>query len=230
LTGTFGGALRNSAANRSYPFEYAISSADTWEQKSITISGDTSGTWLTTNGLGINVFFGLGVGPDRSGTADSWAGANYLSATGATSVVGTNGATWYVTGVQLEVGSTATSFDYRPYGTESALCQRYFSKMIALNSGSYTVFGSGYANNTTLAKIYIKYPVTMRSSPTASQANLAIANNAVLQNLTGISNAEVGSDTCLIDATVSSGLTAGTSYLLYASGSSNAFLALSAEL
>jgi hypothetical protein len=130
LTGTFGGALRNANATRSYPFAYTISSANTWEQKSVTIAGDTTGTWLTTNGNGMSVIFGLGMGSTYSGTAGAWASSNFLSATGATSVVGTNGATFYITGVQLEVGSTATSFDYRPYGTELALCQRYFQRII----------------------------------------------------------------------------------------------------
>jgi hypothetical protein len=83
---------------------------------------------LTTNGIGIKVIFGLGVGSTYSGTAGSWAGAITFQPTGATSVVGTNGATFYITGVQLEKGSTATSFDYRPYGTELALCRRYYFK------------------------------------------------------------------------------------------------------
>jgi hypothetical protein len=132
LTGTFGGSLTNGGFDRSYPFTYTISSANTWTQISITIAGDTSGTWSTTNGSGITVNFGLGVGSTISGTAGAWAGASYYSATGATSVVGTNGATWYVTGVQLEKGSTATSFDYRPYGTELALCQRYYEEIEVL--------------------------------------------------------------------------------------------------
>jgi hypothetical protein len=126
LTGTFGGSFTNSGNSRSYPFTYTISSANTWEQKSITVAGDTSGTWLKTNGQGITIYFSLGMGSTRSGTAGAWAGANYLSATGATSVVGTSGATFYITGAQLEKGSTATSFDYRPYGTELQLCQRYY--------------------------------------------------------------------------------------------------------
>jgi hypothetical protein len=125
LTGTFGGALTNNDANRCYPFAYTISVADTWEYKTVTIPGDTSGTWLTTTGSGIRVFFTLGAGPDRSGTADAWTGSTILSPTGSVSVIGTLNATWYITGVQLEKGSTATSFDYRPYGTELALCQRY---------------------------------------------------------------------------------------------------------
>ena len=133
LTGTFGGALQNSAYNYTYPFTFTISAANTWEQKTITIVGATSGTWLTTNGNGLRVVFGLGVGSTYSGTAGAWAGTEYHSATGAVSVVGTNSATFYLTGVQLEKGSTATSFDYRPYGTELALCQRYYQFINRIN-------------------------------------------------------------------------------------------------
>jgi hypothetical protein len=126
LTGTFGGTFKNSDNTRSYPFTYTISAADTWEYKTVTVAGDTSGTWLTTTGVGIRLEFGLGCGPDGSGTAGAWASANLFSATGATSVIGTLNATWYITGVQLEVGSVATPFERRPYGTELALCQRYY--------------------------------------------------------------------------------------------------------
>jgi hypothetical protein len=164
LTGTFGGSLANSANNRSYAFTYTISSANTWEQKFVTIGGDTSGTWLTTNGIGIRVNFGLGVGSTYSGTAGSWAGTEYDSATGATSVVGTNGATWYVTGVQLEKGNIATSFDVRPYGTELALCQRYFEKS-NYSSGDY-IGSSGFAQ--TSGNAYFSYvcAVEKRATPT----------------------------------------------------------------
>ena len=127
LTGTFGGSLVNSAFDRSYPFTYTISAANTWETKSVTITGDTTGTWVgATNGIGCRLYFGLGAGSTYSGTAGAWSANAFTSATGATSVVGTSGATFYITGVQLEKGSTATSFDYRPYGTELGLCQRYF--------------------------------------------------------------------------------------------------------
>jgi hypothetical protein len=126
LTGTFGGALKNSAGNRSYPFTYTISVANTWEQKTITIAGDTSGTWVTNNGIGIYVQLGLGTGSTWNGTAGAWAAGNFISATGATSVVGTNGATFYITGVQLEVGSSATPFERRLYNQELANCQRYY--------------------------------------------------------------------------------------------------------
>jgi hypothetical protein len=128
LTGTFGGALNNSAGDRSYPFSFTISAANTWEQKTITIAGDTTGTWLSNNGIGIQLIFGLGSGATFSGTAGAWAAGNLRTATGATSVVGTNGATFYLTGVQLEVGSKASAFERRPYGMELQLCQRYYEK------------------------------------------------------------------------------------------------------
>ena len=127
LTGTFSGALANSAVSRSYPFSYTISSANTWTQISVTIAGDTSGTWVgATNGIGIRIWINLGAGSTLSTTGGAWAAGDYRATTGSVSVVGTNGATFYITGVQLEKGSTATSFDYRPYGTELVLCQRYY--------------------------------------------------------------------------------------------------------
>jgi hypothetical protein len=169
LTGTFGGSLRNAAATRSYPYTYTINSANTWEQKTITIAGDTSGTWVgATNGAGMYVFFGLGVGSNGSTTAGAWATGNYSSATGATSVVGTNGATFYITGVQLEKGSTATSFDYRPYGTELQLCQRYYEILMQSSSGDANRPSSTAA---TTSDIYfnILYKVNKRTtSPTVS--------------------------------------------------------------
>jgi hypothetical protein len=173
LTGTFGGALKNSAENRSYPFTYSISVADTWEYKTITITGDTSGTWLATNGIGIIISFGLGAGPDRSGTAGAWNSNNNASATGAVSVIGTLNATWYITGVQLEKGSTATSFDYRPYGTELALCQRYTYALTTPGGVQYFMAGSGLFATTTAGFIGIPFPTPMRSIPSLSPAPTA---------------------------------------------------------
>jgi len=194
LTGTFGGALTNSANNRSNPFTYSIPTANTWTPISVTIAGDTSGTWLTTNGKGIQLTFGLGVGSTFSGTASAWAAAQYFSATGATSVVGTNGATFYITGVQLEVGTNATSFEYRPYGTELALCQRYFLKSYdqatvpgANISGTYyglistSISDSGVS---TYCPGGITFPVQMRTNPTIAYYD-AVGNGSKFSTLTG---------------------------------------------
>jgi hypothetical protein len=154
LTGTFGGSLENSAEDRAYVFTYTISSANTWEQKTITIAGDTTGTWLTDNNIGIRIFWGLGVGSTFSGTAGSWGSTPYYSATGAVSVVGTSGATFYITGVQLEVGSSATGFEYRQYGQELALCQRYYA----------VIQGIVFTSLTQIPTLF--FPVSLRTTGT----------------------------------------------------------------
>jgi hypothetical protein len=138
-TGTFGGSLFNNAANRSYPFTYTIASANTWTSASVTIAGDTSGSWTQTNGAGIYLNFDLGSGTSRVGTAGAWAGATYWGASGCQSIVATSGATFYITGVQLEVGTQATSFEYRQYANELALCQRYYETWLN-DSGTTSLF------------------------------------------------------------------------------------------
>ena len=169
LTGTFGGSINNSAQNRSYPFSYTISSANTWEQKSVTIAGDTTGTWIgATNGVGLYLWIGLGVGSTFSGTAGAWAGSNFRTVTGATSVVGTNGATFYITGVQLEVGSVATPFERRPYGTELMLCYRYCFRYCLGNSDTALGIGSYYNSGTLFWTTCL--PTSMRGSITATIA------------------------------------------------------------
>lgn len=164
LTGTHGGAIRNNSANRSYPFSYTIVAADTWEQKIITIPGDQSGTWDKTNTTGILVIFNLGAGSTMSGTSGAWAGANYTAPTGATSVVGTNAATWYITGVQFEAGSTATPFEYRQYTTELALCQRYLPMYRFITGQELAINGMTYGTNYSFHGITL--PVQPRVAPT----------------------------------------------------------------
>ena len=158
LTGTFGGALMNNDYDRSYPFTYTIVAANTWEYKTITIPGDTTGTWVNGNTTGLQVHFGLGSGSTYSGTAGAWVGSMKFTATGATSVVGTLGATWYVTGVQLEEGSQATPFEYRQQGTELALCQRYHEQIAAGIMG--------FAYTSTNMDFPILWKVTKRAAPT----------------------------------------------------------------
>jgi hypothetical protein len=160
VTGTFGGSLENSAENRAYPFTYAISSANTWEQKSVTINGDTTGTWLTTNGVGIRLNFGWGVGSTLSGTANAWAAADYRSATGATNLMATLSATWQITGVQLEQNTSATPFERRLYNQELANCQRYYFNDFTNCQGSFYSSSAIVGTN--------RLPVTMRALPSVS--------------------------------------------------------------
>jgi hypothetical protein len=231
LTGTFGGAIKNSAENRAYPFTYTITAANTWEKETITIAGDTSGTWLATNGVGITILFSLGTGATISGTAGAWAAGNLFSATGATSVVGTNGATFYITGVQLEKGRVATSFDVRPYGTELSLCQRYYYRSTPTNGQPY---GSGFNYSTTQSVIYVNFPTQMRSAPTALEqtgtaSDYAVVRVAGLTASSSVPTFNTGSVSGSEVIFVTSGLTAASGVI----GRSNAtasYLGWSAEL
>jgi hypothetical protein len=238
VTGTFGGALRNSANNRSYPFTYSISVANTWEQKSVTIPGDTTGTWLTTTGIGIVVNFSLMAGTNFAGTAGAWAAAGVQGATGQVQLATTLNATWYITGVQLEKGSTATSFDYRPYGTELALCQRYYYKTFpaAANSALNLV---GYISSTTEAVLNGQYPVVMRTAPTALEQS-GTASNYRITTSTGaancssvpVHNSSTNEYGPAVTFTVASGLVAGQGALGRTGSTTGAsgYLAWSAEL
>jgi len=232
LTGTFGGVFNNSGATRSYPFTYTISAANTWEQKSITVTGDTSGTWLTTNGAGIEIRFGLGVGSSQSGTAGSWSGSTFLGATGATSVVGTNGATFYITGVQLEAGSVATPFERRSFGQELALCQRYYFKM--LNDTGGTIYLStlqAYNASAAFGKL-IDLPVPMRATPTCVASGTFTPHNTTGGTTTAFSSTTIDAPSKYNLSTGnwsgSSGLTAGQATGL--GTSNNAYIDASAEL
>ena len=144
LTGTFGATINNNAQNRTYPFTYTISSANTWTQVTATIPGCTDGTWVTNNGIGARLRFNLGTGSTYSAAAGAWSTTSLIFApTGATSVVGTSGATFYITGVQLEAGTTATPFEYRQYGTELQLCQRYYEKSYDQGTVPGTITNNG---------------------------------------------------------------------------------------
>jgi len=181
VTGTFGGSVGNSAFNRSYPFTYTISTANTFEYKTITIAGDTTGTWLTNNGIGVRLYFGLGVGSNLSGTAGAWAGVGTTSATGATNLMATVSATFYITGVQLEQNTSATPFERRLYGQELANCQRYYEKSYAQGTApgtavSYPVIGmsfNGMSNTSGQKYVISTFKVTKRASPTMTYYDIA---------------------------------------------------------
>jgi hypothetical protein len=172
LTGTFSGALRNSTDARSYPFTYTVSSANTWTTINVTIAGDTTGTWVTNNGTGIKVVWNLGCGSTYlASSGGSWQSANYYGVTGSVSVVGTNGATFYITGVQLEVGSSATGFEYRQYQQELALCYRYYRRYTGSN-GAYTALGIGVtASSTSISRWGFMLDIPMRATPSIGFTN-----------------------------------------------------------
>jgi hypothetical protein len=208
LTGTFGGNIENAAETQCYPFNYTISSANTWTQVSVTIPGSTTGTWNTNNTVGLYLCLDLGSGSSTKGTANTWQAGGKFSPTGTTNLVSTSGATLYITGVQLEAGSVATPFEQRLYGTELALCQRYFY-VIASGSG---YISNAAAQTTTNAFGMYTLPVTMRTSPTGSvvtgtnyyrflandiddyvdsvYANGQSPNNVIIGNSTQISNTQ----------------------------------------
>lgn len=175
LTGTFGGCLQNTSNNRAYAFTYTITATNTWEYKTITIPGETSGTWGSTNSGGIHINLDLGSGSTKQISPGSWQAVDANAATGCTSIVGTNGATWYMTGFQLEVGTIATPFERRLYGQELALCQRYYSKSYDIGTAPGTatqlnMVGGAFQGASGLGGAYgsVQFPVIMRTSPTVS--------------------------------------------------------------
>jgi len=192
LTGTFGGSIFNGDATRSYTFSYTISSANTWTTISVTIAGDTSGTWSTNNSPGLGVRFGLGSGSTFSGTAYTWQAGNLIQPTGTVSVVGTSGATFYITGVQLEKGSTATSFDYLDYGRSLIQCQRYFEMSypqgIAPGTASQQTTSLSVYNNSPTAStaatmtIPVRFKASKRASPTVTIYQPTTGATGVMRN------------------------------------------------
>jgi len=224
LTGTFGGSVQNSAGNRAYGFSYTINSANTWEYKTVTIAGDTTGTWLTNNGIGIRLRFGLGVGSSL-GNSLGWQAASGNAPTGSVSVVGTNSATWYITGVQLEKGTQATAFDYIPVGAELVLCQRYFTKSQSWAGAVGSTEGQGliawYAVTTAVAAGWASHKVSMRTQPTITIYKQDGTINATNRFIDGA--AVTGTTTCpepgiegfRYVSNASGGFTAGTYYQFY---------------
>ena len=168
LTGTFAVTLQNSARDRSYVSTYTINQADTFEQKTITITGDVAGTWIgATNGIGLRLIFDIGSGTSRETTAGAWQSGNYTRTSGSARINTTTGATFYITGVKLEEGSEATDFQHTSYGEELAKCQRYYFKSSTMatsfadaTSPSYTFRGKRYSKHS--------LPTIMRVNPTVT--------------------------------------------------------------
>ena len=230
ITGTYAVAFWNSSFNRNYVATYTINSANTWEQKTVTITGDTSGTWETGNGQGITVYWDLGSGSNYNGTSGSWLAYGAIRTSSTANWISTNGATFYITGVQLEKGSTATSFDYRPYGTELMLCQRYYYNHV---KGNGVTFSLGTYYSSTYISSYVQFPVTMRAIPSGVIASgtdyYAFYRNSatdLVNALTYAGGSTQGGE--LYNNSDASG-TAGQSGFLYSNNNSSS-IAFSAEL
>jgi hypothetical protein len=163
LTGTFCYSVRNSAINRSYIKEFSLSSADTWERISFTIPGDTSGTWLTTNGIGSIHTISLSLGSTYQGTANQWNTSNVSATSNQVNFLSSTDNEFFLTGWQVEIGDTATPFEHEDIGTTLAKCQRYYVKFEA--QGTYTNYAFGSVTNGTTAEVHASLPVTMRDEP-----------------------------------------------------------------
>jgi len=234
LTGTFAGSILNNGNDRSYPFTYTINSANTFEYKTVTITGDTSGTWTRDSSIGLRVLFNLGQGSTYSTTANAWASGYYGSVTGTTNLLATSGATLYITGVQLEKGTTASSFEFRSFGTELALCQRYCYAQNKLVTNNYYAFGTAFATGATTGQLGTPFPVSLRSNPSAtySAANLFFLDSMVSSSagFTAIVADQVGNNYGYSSFTGGTGSTAGYSGRWLANNAAAAWVIWSAEL
>jgi hypothetical protein len=232
ITGTFGVVLRSANAGLSYAISFTYSSANTWQLVTATVPGPTTGTFNTDNTVGFSVNWDLGVGPTLSISATgAWQTANALGLTGGTKLNATTGATYQLTGVQLEVGSFATTFERRPYGMELQLCQRYYYRLAPVGSGLELIPGLNPGTTSNLVKVPM--PVSMRTSPSISfsSAGWGFVRNRgsfTAYTTTGVS-ARDGSQPAFayFDATVSSGLTSAE--IAYTAINDGSWLAFSAE-
>jgi len=197
VTGTYALRLRNQAGNRSYVATYTINAANTFETKSVTIAGDTSGTWAKDNTIGILLTFDLGSGSNYNTTAGAWQAGDFTRTSGCVNFIATSGATFYITGVQLEAGTAASPFEYRQYGTELALCQRYYETStvyLVANSAAYTPFVFPYT--------------TKRAAPTVTTSGMPSGisgSNSGINNYSGYFNISALAS-AIVTATVSAEL------------------------
>lgn len=233
LTGQFGGAVRNSNGTQSYPFAFTVNAANTFEYKTVLISGPTAGTWATDNTAGIVLVFSAGAGSSLKGTAGVWSTASLADATGSNSLVGTSGATFYITGVQLEAGVKATNFDYRPYGIELALCQRYCEVIRRTAVGSEAdTFAVGVWSGATNVDAVYKYYVQKRAVPTVSFSGTSgfefLRSALAWEPVTSWNTPEVSVNTVRFNALVATGDTRGFTTELRVQGTNT--ITISAEL
>jgi hypothetical protein len=234
ITGTYIVSFIDSGSDNGYPASYTISSANTWEQKTITLTLSDYGSWAgsSTSARNLTVNFDLGSGSDRDLTnLNAWndGAANDFSHSSQTDWVGTTGATFYLTGVQLELGSTATDFEHRSYGEELALCQRYFEKLGNPDGVSGNVFfGITSATNATSARgPRIDFKVTKRATPTiALTGSLYYLSGPTWQSTAGWET----TTQFIFGSQTTTGGVAGTAYTLSTTSGAGNYITADAEL
>ena len=231
LTGTFSGSMRSSSGGRSYVFSYTINAANTWERKSITLTGDTTGSWSTGVDVGIILSWSLGAGSTFSTTANAWTAGNFFGETGASNVIATLGATWDVTGVQLELGSVATEFTLAgaTIQGELAACQRYYFRFGG--SSNYQRFANGLFQSSTQAWTILEHPVPMRANPTATDwSSIALFDGNSVMAITSLVAVEYAPNATGLLFAVASGSAQYRPAQIFANNTTSAYLGLSAEL
>ena len=184
LTGTFGGYIANGDESRIYIFQYTINAASTWEQKTVTLTLATNGTWATDNSAGMRAFFSLGAGSSYIGTANTWLTSYAQQASGNINVINTINATWQITGVQLESGTVASPFERRDYGRELMMCMRYYETQSGYNTLIYS--DNALASGT----VPFTFSVVKRANPTIVLTNPSgTLSNTGTQSAVSISTA-----------------------------------------
>ncbi len=230
-TGTYTMVFFHRDATKQFSKSYTISSANTWEKKTITVVGNTANGIDNDNAKSFDIWFNLGAGSNfTSGSlSSSWEAeteANY--AVGQVNLADNTANEWYITGVQLEAGQTASEFEFLPHDVNRRRCDRYFQRI--LSDSAYTAFGAGTVYNSTLAPTFVPYRLEMRSSPTFSVSNVLFTQGDSSKGVTSISSTNAGKSSLYIDLNCSSGMTTGRGGLLLASNNSNAYIQMDAEL
>jgi hypothetical protein len=227
-TGVHSGAFKNSAQDRSYAFEYTVNSSNTWEFKTVTVAGDTSGTWLTTNGIGVQVTFALMAGTDFTKAAGSWGSGNNFGSDNQVNVMDSTSNEWYITGIQLEIGDVATAFEHEDYGTTLAKCQRYYMKWLA--DTAYDAAFAGFTLNSTQFFGTYNFPCEMRGVPTMAVGgnwNVFITGGDYAASSFQLNQATPFN---MMVYAASSGMTAGSGGLMRTNNDDDAYVEFISEL
>ena len=229
VTGTYGFTVMNATFDRHYVTTYNINSANTWEKKTITLTADTSGTWDTTTGVGVRIMFPLDTGPDlETATTETWGDTDKRRTVSCVKLLQSSSATWQVTGLQVELGSGASDFEFLPYDVQLARCQRYCYKIGG--DSAYAPFAMGTSYNTTNGNALVNYPVAMRATPTMTPTYpIRSLNGGATRAVSAVSFGQGGATTAYIDYTTTT-TSSGQAVMLTADGTAAANLLFTAEL